>query len=226
MRCGCSTPSIVTSPPVTAARPMKHATSMWSGRSRHSPPRSDSTPSMRRTFDSIPSMCAPSETRKRQRSWTCGSHAALPITVSPGASTAAMIVFSVAMTLASSRKTLVPRRPCGAHLEAVADVDLGAELGERVDVGVEAAAADHVAARRRDARRRRHGRAAGRRAGTTRGSGCRAPRRGRACESRRTDAHLVRPGPFHVGADVGEQRDHRVDVADARDVRQRRRALR
>ena len=71
------------SPPVTAAIPMKLPTSMCSGAIRHSPPRRLGTPQIRSTFDSIPSMSAPSETRKRQRSWTCGSHAALPITVSP-----------------------------------------------------------------------------------------------------------------------------------------------
>ena len=44
---------------------------------------------------------------------------------------------------------------------------------------VEPPAADHVAAGRRHARRGRSGRAAARRAGTRRGSGCRAPRRAR-----------------------------------------------
>ena len=39
------------------------------------------------------------------------------------------------------------------------------------------------------------------------------------------DAHLVRPRPLGVGADVGEQGDHRVDVADARHVRQRHRLV-
>ena len=37
-----------------------------------------------RTFEPIPSISAPSVTRNRHRSWTCGSLAALPITVSPG----------------------------------------------------------------------------------------------------------------------------------------------
>ena len=104
------TPSIVTSPPVTAARPMKLPTSMWSV-PIDSPPPSRSTPLMRSTFDPMPSICAPSETRKRQRSWTCGSHAALPITVSPGVVTAAITAFSVPITLASSRKTGAPRSP-------------------------------------------------------------------------------------------------------------------
>ena len=90
---------------------MKLPTSMCSGATRHEPPPSCVTPWMRRTFDSIPSICAPSETRKRQRSWTCGSQAAFPITVSPSASTAAMTTFSVAITLASSRKTDLPRSP-------------------------------------------------------------------------------------------------------------------
>ena len=93
---------------------------------------SESTPWMRRTFDSIPSICAPSETRKRQRSWTCGSQAALPITVSPGVSTAAMTVFSVAITLASSRKMCSPRRPPSApHLvDASPELDLCAQPRE------------------------------------------------------------------------------------------------
>ena len=41
----------------------------------------------------------------------CGSQAALPRIVSPSASTAAMIAFSVPMTEASSRYMRVPRSP-------------------------------------------------------------------------------------------------------------------
>ena len=51
---------------------------------------------------------APREARKRQTSWTCGSLAALPMTVSPSASTAAITAFSVPVTLASSRNIRVP----------------------------------------------------------------------------------------------------------------------
>src|SRR5262245_175855 len=109
MRSSLTTPSIVRSPPVTAASPMKLATSTWSGPIVHSPPRRLSTPLTRRTFDSIPSICAPSEPRNRHRSCTWGSQAALPIDVSPSARAAAMTMFSVAITLASSRKTLAPR---------------------------------------------------------------------------------------------------------------------
>ena len=176
---------------------------------------------MRRTFDSIPSMFAPSETRKRQRSWTCGSHAALPITVSPGASTAAMTVFSVAMTRASSRKMLRAAQAAGAHLEAVADLDLGAEPPNAWMCGsrrrrpmtsppgggtlTRPTRASSGPASRNDARIRLQ---------SSWSSSCFAT-------SAAYDAHLVRPGPFHVGADVGEQLDHRLDVADARDVRER-----
>ena len=42
------------------------------GRDPHSGRRGAHAPD-RSTFDSIPSICAPSETRNRQRSWTCGS---------------------------------------------------------------------------------------------------------------------------------------------------------
>ena len=105
------TASIVRSLFVTAARPMKLPTSMCSGAIVHSPPCSRSTPWMRRTFDSMPSIWAPSETRKRQRSCTCGSQAAFPIVVSPGVRTAAITAFSVAITLASSRKISAPRSP-------------------------------------------------------------------------------------------------------------------
>ena len=47
-----------------------------------------------------------------QRPWTCGSQAALRSRVVPRASTAAITAFSVAVTLASSRKTSAPlKRP-------------------------------------------------------------------------------------------------------------------
>src|SRR5262249_10175704 len=36
----------------------------------------------------------------------------------------------------------------------------------------------------------------------------------------RVDARLVRAGPLHVGADAREQAHHRLDVADARQVRE------
>ena len=119
------------------------------GRSGSRRRRARSTPWMCRTFEPIPSISAPSETRKRQRSWMCGSQAAWP---------------SDRLALGEHRghdRVLGPHhgrlvevharaaQPVGAELVDAVDVDVGAERGERVDVRVEAAAADHVAARRR-----------------------------------------------------------------------------
>src|SRR5882724_2836849 len=56
----------------------------------------------------MPSILAPSATRKLARSWTCGSEAALRKYVVPWAATAATSAFSVAVTLGSSRKTSAP----------------------------------------------------------------------------------------------------------------------
>src|SRR5919106_3633422 len=78
---------------------------------RPPPPCSRSTPRTVRTFEPMPSMSAPSETRKWQRSWTCGSHAAFTIVVSPRARTAAVTAFSVPVTEASSRKMCAPTSP-------------------------------------------------------------------------------------------------------------------
>src|SRR5829696_1429279 len=74
-----------------------------------SPPPSRSTPSIRSRLEPIPEMRAPRPVRNRQRSWTWGSQAALPMMVVPSASTAAMMAFSVAVTDASSRNIGAPR---------------------------------------------------------------------------------------------------------------------
>ena len=58
----------------------------------------------------MPSMSAPSATRKCARSCTCGSEATLRRCVVPWAATAAISAFSVAVTLGSSRKTSAPVR--------------------------------------------------------------------------------------------------------------------
>ena len=62
-----------------------------------------------------------------------------------------MSAFSVAITLISARKMSAPVQPArGAHDVAVGQhLDLGAELAQGVDVGVDRAAADLVAARGR-----------------------------------------------------------------------------
>ena len=113
--------------------------------------------------------------------------------------------------------------PPGGQLVAPAGLDLDAELLEGVDVGVEPAPADHVAARRRH-------RGAAQRASS--GPASRNEARMRRAqllvrlgldELGRVDVHLVRPDPLRVRAEIGEELDHRLDVADARHVVQRHR---
>ena len=111
-------------------------------------------------------------------------------------------------------------KPFGLHLVAAVDVDACSELGERMDMRVEPAAPDHVAAGRR------HRRAAGpseQRAGEQER---RANPAGelfvdvRGGEIRSLHSHLVRARPVGVGPEPHEQLDHRLDVADPRDVAQ------
>ena len=212
--------SIVMSPPVAAARPMKLPTSMCSGATRQSPPCSSVTPWTRRTFDSMPSIWAPSETRKRQRSWTCGSQAALPITVSPSASTAAMRTFSVAITLASSRKIDFPRSR-GARISKRPLISISTPSSARPWMcgssrrrpitsppggGTVAAPrrASSGPASRKDARMRRHSSSSS----------------SDLCTPVGVDPDLVLTEPLGVGTDVDQELDHRLHVADPRHVRQ------
>ena len=197
-RSSASTSSIVRSPPVTAARPMKLPTSMWSGAIRHSPPPRPRRPRCAARSSRCPRSRAPSSTRKRQRSWTCGSQAALPITVSPSARTAAMIVFSVAITLASSRKTCAPR-------SASARMSYGRRSSTSAPSSSKAWMCG--SSRRRPitsppgggTSRGRSARAAGPRGGTTRGSGGRAPRRARVVVDGRR-ATRTSFGPIHAAS--------------------------
>ena len=93
------------SPPVTAASAMKLADLDVVGRDRRGGRRPAARcPCTVRTFEPMPSIRAPIETSSRARSCTCGSEAALRIVVVPGVSAAAISVFSVAITLASSMK--------------------------------------------------------------------------------------------------------------------------
>ena len=117
----------------------------------------------------------------------------------------------------------LPDQLVGAELVGAVQVDRDPELGERVDVGVEAAASDDVAAGWRDdratePREERTGE-------EERGSDLAAELRIERClrHVARVDDDLVRRGPRRVGAHVDEQLDHRLDVADPRDVRQRHR---
>ena len=114
----------------------------------------------------------------------------------------------------------VDARAAQLALEVVAAVhaNLGAELGQRVDVRVEPAAADHVAAGRRhlgaaEARQQRAGEQE-RRADAARELLVHLV----GGEVGGLDAHLVRAEPVDVGAELVEQRQHRLHVEDARDV--------
>ena len=110
--------------------------------------------------------------------------------------------------------------PVRSHLVGAVELDIGTELLERVNVGVEPSSADDVAARRRnrdapEARQQRSGEEEGR-ADLARKLGVEV----RSCHSTCVDPNLVRAGPFDVCTEVGEQLDHRLDVANARHVRQ------
>lgn len=129
---------------------MKLPTSMWSGQIVNSAPPSDCCPLTIITLEPTPSTSAPIRVSRRARSWTCGSEAALEIVVWPGVSAAAISAFSVPITEGLVHEDLAGaeagRR---AQLDPARPVDAGAEVGEGVEVGVEAAAADEVAAGRR-----------------------------------------------------------------------------
>src|SRR5215211_3278778 len=95
---------IRSAPPVTPASAMNEAISMWSGETRCSQPLSFARPWTCITFEPMPSIAAPMRVSRRARSCTCGSEAALRMTVDPGVSAAAMSAFSVPMTDGSSMK--------------------------------------------------------------------------------------------------------------------------
>ena len=105
-------------------------------------------------LEPIPSTSAPILESSRARSWTCGSQAAFLIVVGPGVSAAAISAFSVPITEGSSMKMRAglqaPGR--GAELDPAVATDAGPELAEGIQVRVEPAAPDDVAARRGHAR--------------------------------------------------------------------------
>ena len=158
---------------------------------------------------------APILTSMRARSCTCGSEAALRMTVSPGVSAAAISAFSVAITDGSSiRKSQARQAARGGQQDVAAVVDLRAERLERVEVRVEPAAADHVAAGRRHqraavAREQRAGEQEARR-------GCARTARGRSRSRSTPSARIatsLSPRPLDARAELADQREHRLDVA-------------
>ena len=211
---------IRSSPPVTPASAMKEAISMWSGETACSQPPRLPMPWTYMTFEPMPSIAAPILLSMRARSCTWGSEAALRMTLEPGVSAAAMSAFSVPITDGSSMKKSVERSPpLGAEsLMWRAVLDLGAERAEGVEVRVQAPAADDVAARRGH---RRGAEAGQQRPGDEEGGAD-------ALGQRRVDVGVLDPvglqrdgvvlDPLDGDAEVGEQRQHRLGVPDARDV--------
>src|SRR3954470_11401382 len=107
--------SIRSSPPVTPARAMNEAISMWSGETVCSQPPRRSAPWTSITLEPIPVIAAPMRLSMRATSWTCGSEAALRMIVVPGVSAAAIRAFSVPITDGSSmKKSQATRPPSGA----------------------------------------------------------------------------------------------------------------
>ena len=169
-------------------------------------------------FEPIPSIRAPSETRKWQRSWMWGSQAACPTIVSPcGEHRGHHGVLGRHHRRLVEEHPLAPQ-PVRAKAVGPVQVDLDTELHERVDVRVEAAAADHVASRRRHGRSPEAGQQ--RPGEQERRPDLAAERRVelRLGDGRRIHPHLVRPRPLGRRAEVREDLHHRLDVADARDV--------
>src|SRR6478736_4491401 len=102
---------ITSSPPVTPAATMNEPISMWSGPTSWVQPPSSRRPTTVRTLDPMPRMSAPILASMRARSWTCGSQAALPMTVVPGVKAAAISAFSVPITDGSSMNTVAACSP-------------------------------------------------------------------------------------------------------------------
>ena len=96
--------------PIIAAMPMNEPTSIMSGSILCSAPPSDATPSMVSRLLPMPEMCAPILFSMVHSCCMYGSQAALYIVVVPSASTAAMMMFAVPVTLASSSSIYVPLR--------------------------------------------------------------------------------------------------------------------
>ena len=196
---------------------------MWSGAIVCVQPRRLPMPWTVITFEPIPSIGAPIATSMRARSWTCGSEAALRITVGPRVSAAAISAFSVAITDGSSiRKSHGPQAECGAS-----DLDV---VGSCSTVAPSARNASRCGSSRRRPITSPPGR---------RHQGVAEAREQRAGEQERradplgqaavdlvpidvggVDRHLARAEPLDLRAEPLEQQRHRLDVADPRHVAQ------
>ena len=220
MRRSLGTVSLIrSSPPVTPASAMKLPISMWSGATVWSQPCRRSAPSTVIRLDPMPWMSAPIFTSIRARSWTCGSQAALPMTVVPGVSAAAISTFSVAITEGSSMNTSVARRPLGAPR---------ARSPGRIRRGPIARKASRWGSRRRrpitsppgGGMTARLKRASSGPASRNEARNCSASSRVDLGRRRRGGAQRTSLGPRQVMLTPSrvEDREHRVDIADAGDV--------
>ncbi len=179
------------------------------------------------TLEPMPSIAAPILLSIRARSCTCGSQAALRMIVVPAVAAAAISAFSVPITDGSSMKKSHGVRPPGGALMTMsrAVLDGRAERAEGVEVRIEPAAADHVAARRRH---RRRAEARQQRAGGQEGGADPLGEVGvdvRLAHVGRAEDDGVGLGPLDRHAEVGEQVQQRLRVADPRHVVQRHRLL-
>ena len=220
------TPSIVRSLFVTAARPMKLPTSMCSGAIAHSPPFSFSTPWIRRTFDSMPSICGAERDEEAaeilhvrlaggvadRRLARCedgrhhrvlGRHHARLVEEDLGAAQAVGRHLEAALDLDLARRAAASAWMCGSSRRRPITSPPGGGTLARPS------RASSGPASRNDARIR---------SARTASTSCDESPRG----STRTSF-----GPVHsaLAPVAHEQLEHRLDVADARDVRERDRLV-
>ncbi len=170
----------------------------------------------------MPSIRAPSATRKCARSCTCGSEAALRRSWCRRRPPRRISAFSVAVTLGSSRKTSAPVRRAGAEFKRCVDGDRWRRAARAPEDACRRAA---VRSRRRPAaaaRPRRSAPASARRAGSRRGSARTASgSRSAARTSLGVDRERVASPPFGGRADRADQLHQRFGIADPRHVLQR-----
>ena len=189
------------------------ATRRWrAGAARRRPRRSAGSFRCRRSS-------RPSRSARGRAPGRAARDAALRIDDVPFATAAAMTAFSVAITLASSRKMSAARkRRLQREIVGPVRLHLGAKLAQREEVRVEAPAADLVAARLEAARRGPSGAAARERAGTSRGSSARAGGRDRGARLPRVERELVIAGRLDADVEMLQDLEQRRDVADLRDI--------
>ena len=172
------------------------------------------------TLEPMPRMSAPIFTSMRARSTTCGSLAALKIWVSPGVSAAAIRAFSVPITDGSSMK-ISPARSVPASFKMVwsccsirAPSALNASrCGSRRRRPMTSPPGGGMSARPKRASSGPASRNEARMRAEIRGSTLRL-----GGDAGGADRDLVLPAPLHGGAEVLQEVEHRLDVADARDV--------